>query len=534
MYVGSYLELYTTLFGWVFYNLIYNVLVVTGLIFVPIAILIFKSWKAASVNSKGTPAAELSVKNVAWDIAIMFVVIFLFVVPTITVFPTQIQFTPTSVEDGSFQNTVNAANSNTTFDSSLGEVSTASPSIPLWWLFLHRIMSGINYMVIDSLPSHMDLDVAKQQVAAANISDPNLAHQIPAFVSSCFVPAQGKLANWLRAKKEPANVRSAMDDPNFKPEDMNWIGSSILVETPGLYAPCVDRDACQEDLVANYPIEGLPQGKDTPCSTWWASLRQDLLAHQPPGIYESLKRNFSGMAGLSGDQVDDLRLRNMLNNYLRSSNQLADSSVGYYGDVGFAAQLGWVLKSAVGIAGATYESAKTSSKMHIIKLALPMVQALLLMMIYAFLPFYMMIAAYELDSMFTLTVVIAAIQFMTAIWGMAGWFEYNLFEALYPPKSIINSGTMGFLSSTLDAAVDPDHYIKGRVLSITTASLWLLMPAVFLYGLVWAGMKAGASVKNATDNTSQPSHDAGSQGGNLTGGALTGGSKAAGGATGKK
>ena len=45
MNVDSYLELFTTLFGWAFYGVLWDVLVGTGIVYLPILGILIDNWR---------------------------------------------------------------------------------------------------------------------------------------------------------------------------------------------------------------------------------------------------------------------------------------------------------------------------------------------------------------------------------------------------------------------------------------------------------------------------------------------------------
>lgn len=47
MQLDSYLEIFTTMYGWAFANIIGEVITGTGLVIIPFAIIIFQSWREA-------------------------------------------------------------------------------------------------------------------------------------------------------------------------------------------------------------------------------------------------------------------------------------------------------------------------------------------------------------------------------------------------------------------------------------------------------------------------------------------------------
>ncbi len=55
MSVDSYLELFTTLFGWSFYNVIWDVLVGTGIVYLPFLGILIDNWREPAQGGNSAP-----------------------------------------------------------------------------------------------------------------------------------------------------------------------------------------------------------------------------------------------------------------------------------------------------------------------------------------------------------------------------------------------------------------------------------------------------------------------------------------------
>ena len=125
-------------------------------------------------------------------------------------------------------------------------------------------------------------------------------------------------------------------------------------------------------------------------------------------------------------------------------NALRDTDLGLA--VGGGAAAGTAAAVALGVAelpvvalGATYAVIDIANSLKdfyltlfILKSAAPMAQAVILMMMYGLMIFYLVMSEYEIDSILLMTFLILAIRFFTPLWDIADYLDAQLFAAMYP------------------------------------------------------------------------------------------------------
>ncbi len=130
-----------------------------------------------------------------------------------------------------------------------------------------------------------------------------------------------------------------------------------------------------------------------------------------------------------------------------------------------------------------YEQAATISNeiigfytdMYIAKKAAPMVQAVLLMMIYMLLLFYMVMSNYDVDATIKMIFIILGIQFFTTLWNFADYLNSQLFVSMFPNSTLLGSiATMGI-----------DRFVLNAVLTL----LYVVAPFILLWIMGMAGSK---------------------------------------------
>jgi hypothetical protein len=63
MSVDSYLELFTTLFGWAFYGVLWDVLVSTGLVYLPFLGIVIDNWREPAEGGEFGTVTALSLRR---------------------------------------------------------------------------------------------------------------------------------------------------------------------------------------------------------------------------------------------------------------------------------------------------------------------------------------------------------------------------------------------------------------------------------------------------------------------------------------
>ena len=97
MAVDSTLELYTTLFGWLFYNSIWDVLVATGIVFLPFLGILLDTIIRSYAGEDAEEAGNTTLRIVEVEFFVAFFVILIAAVPATSVNAVDLSFTPRAV-----------------------------------------------------------------------------------------------------------------------------------------------------------------------------------------------------------------------------------------------------------------------------------------------------------------------------------------------------------------------------------------------------------------------------------------------------
>ncbi|HCZ48751.1 MAG TPA: conjugal transfer protein TraG, partial [Gammaproteobacteria bacterium] len=169
MSVDSYLELFTTLFGWAFYGVLWDVLVGTGIVYLPFLGILIDNWRDPAEGGQFGTVTGLSLRRMEIELFLALLVVVLAGQPaTLTPLnagtlsyepqPTLADPTPATATVAAPQSTYGAAGFNG---------SPATVNIPVWWYAVLAMSSGFNHAVVEGLPAASDMRTYEQQARLA-------------------------------------------------------------------------------------------------------------------------------------------------------------------------------------------------------------------------------------------------------------------------------------------------------------------------------------------------------------------------------
>ncbi len=510
MSVDSYLELFTTLFGWAFYGVLWDVLVATGIVYLPFLGILIDNWREPAEGGQFGTVTGLSLRRMEIELFIALLVVVLAGQPA-ALTPLNagtLSYTPPPTLDNPVPATATVAAPQSTFSATGFAGSPATVNIPVWWYAVLAMTSGFNHAVVEGLPAASDLRTYEQQARLATIADPRLSQEASDFFSECYVPARSKYQAERLATPAVTGILGTYGE-----DDPDWMGSHVYRDTAGFYdtlrptrqIPGWAYNAARD---TEYDPASPPTWGKPTCKQWWEDgaigLRQKLIDEA-----DATSAGFSGLVvavapALAGEQQRDAVARTVLNNSppVWSSNDLVANNTGSTGWLGTAEN---VVKGGLAAGGVITASALFSVTMTAVLQALPMVQALLLLGIYALLPMVVVLSRYSLSMMVIGAMAIFTVKFWSVLWYLAMWVDQNLIQSMYPDANVF-----------LQLFANPgEHDVKRMLLNMITTSLYLGLPLLWSGMMAWAGVKVGRSIDEVATPLRAPARDAGSQGGNL-------------------
>jgi hypothetical protein len=491
LYTTDYLEYYLTLVAWIVNNGVWNVLVASGAIALPFLAIVVQEWlraraEGADEGNKGV-LSSMRIENRVWAA----IVVTLFAgIPFIPVDFSTIQFDRTR----SVQCQVDMpAPNETRWEPAFTTLNNQTAHVPIWWFFIHAISKAITGAAVAAIPCGTDLRQIRMDIDSTRISDPVLAQEVADFTRDCYGPSRGRL--FMNRPELPAAQMN----------DVTWIGSTYFLDTAGFYDTHRSRSprpAWPYDATRDTGLAQVPSGGGYPtCRQWWSDggtgLRARLLAQVDPGLLLRIER-WAGF--LSQHEVDDSVIRAIASPRQQSMNQ-GQVYTDYGGQIDMTLpNIATRVASDVGITVGTLAFVPS---MDAVRQALPMVLSLLKMALVVCIPLVLLIGTFDLKTAVTLTCVEFALFFVDFWFQLARWIDSTIMDALYgwnSPHSNFNA-LMG-LNNTFG-----DMVVNWFVLPM----MFLVLPALWITALAWAGVHAGSVLRGLSEGTA-PARSAGATG----------------------
>ena len=494
-------------------NGIASVLVSSGLVLLPLAMVLWRNWSEPLRSQSARDAAAVSLRRMEQDALIGAVVLVAAFLPAIPVSRGDLKFdapyteTPTSPQ------------------ASLPPYAEAPEAIEtirvplLWWLVYH-VSGAVTHRVvslIEVLDDPAVLRASLLRIAELSISDEGLIAELALFRRDCYEPALAKY------QRDPNRLQAANDF-----EAVDWVGSHIFVRTEGYYRACPDIKHCGASYHASAPVPGWPSrfapdiapGQPR-CDSWWAEdglgLRARLLADlhaQAPWFKRHTQRVIDSMDDerlkRHPDVVshfEDRVLRRMLNQVPRIMVERADREAGI-----FFNSLSWLsadgLQQLAGTLGALVLSLILHIIMELVVVGLPMLQALLLMLLYVALPLVVPYAVVQPGIILRAVLVMFSLRFLSALWAIAEFLDEKLLKTMYPDSSIFEFGGSGTVADV--------------VLGLITLVAYLTLPVAWFMLVAALGSKATRSLAGSWGQAASRLEQSGSESARLLAAPLRG------------
>lgn len=559
VYVGSLIEIYTTMFGWSLYNAFYDLLALTGALYFPFLMALYHNWKGPYESQEGKAASITSQRRMQVAVVSLILVFSMAVLPVKELQMDSISYHKACSDGGSTVVTKHANGSEATAYSDNVGKDISSTRIPLYWWLLLSFSSGVNNAATSTLKCFGEIKELDQQLRNLTIKDQALREEYARFANECFLPAKSRYIAGLRGtygedfKDYIDRQYDAIIGSEGDPADPFYIGSELYLQSPGFYnwshyspADCNNTlSGCSfraKRSVPNWPYyaprdvnhskaditsgaAGMPY-----CDQWWNTTVNGKDG-KPLGLktklLSSVERASTDVFSWDGDLGIIRNTRRILENtYAKkfTDEQLERLVISRYvdgepppmldeewrnaspadagkraGAVGSGLLLGAVasgavaesipiiaaagLFAAIDVAGSLKDFYLT---MFLLKSAAPFAQAVILMMIYGLMIFYLVVSEYDIESILLMTFLILAVRFFTPLWDIADYLDAQLYVAMYPnvTDQIATTGTQGINRLILD-----------MVLSVT----YIAVPGIFFLVMSMAGLKLGKGVGGMTD-----------------------------------
>ncbi len=414
--VQSVPELYTLLMGWDLYDKLWLLLTQTGLAYLPFIGLILRNVKESYIAYRDT--GQVALRTMEINLIATLLLILFAASPCVPVDAHAVSYSPLCSSDQ--DQTYHPGDTGTTYDNAFS-ILTESVTIPLWWYAVISISEGVTHAANTFVSCPPNLRKMVTQVNMTKLSDPELKQELQDFETMCYIPARVQF-NQDKQINRTTNLHRIEDNvKEYGVEDTEWLGSHSFSD---VYYP---------NLTASHPIPGFPYHAEgdlnadinqntlpaygTPsCQDWWNEDTYGLKNR----VYHALPHSFSEEFKNYQDGIthDDIVKKIISNN--KDGFENANTTIGDYG-------YSYVV-SALGIWAHQLEE---YPKLYAASQAAPILQALVLLMIYVFLPFGLVFSSYRASTVITGGMLIFSVIFWGFIWHLVSWIDSALMQALY-------------------------------------------------------------------------------------------------------
>jgi hypothetical protein len=500
MPVNSYLELVLSTFGWLLYDLLWSILVDTGLAYIPILSVIIKNITDPITSQEARGAATTSLRRLEIDVIRITIVLFLAVAPFFTI--------------GNASQTLTSAcgaapaaetRFTRTFGSQIIDENKVA-KIPPWFYLVMSVSGGINNAFISELPCTINIREMQIEASTAQINDIQLKGELNKFINDCYSTAK---ADYFYGNNTVTNE-----------EDIAWIGSQYFLDNQY-------KKIWSNGPVKNWPVDMSREGDrshfSTPtpldngypyCNEWWddseRGLRNRLLQHYPPS-------GLSKLATIFGDprKTEDAAIRKLLQNNKHQTQELDLTNAPSFGEEeGISLNpLDTAADVAVGAlqwGGGVVAAATVEFVTNMIVMSLPYVQALALFGVFFLLPLALVFGGYDWSVIKTASIYIFAINFWSSIWAVVAILDSELTTSMSVRDGV---HPIDFISLNIGFAA--------IISSMAIAALYVALPSFLMLMLSWAGergMSAGSEMSQSGTNAAK---GAGSTGAGIAKGAAS-------------
>jgi TraG-like protein, N-terminal region len=505
MAVSTYLELYLTLFGWLMYDRFWDIIMETGLGYFPFIAVFVKNIAAPIKSQEAKDAASTSLRRIEIDLFAMFTVVVIAVQPLLTIKYTGLSYTLACKNGQTSGQKFTAGNTGTTYDTSFTQAALGGvdPKIPLWWYALLSVTGGFNDAAVMAIPCTTDIRLLTTKLENSRVKDPQLRRQVQLFYNDCYLEAMQIFLD-----------KNLTYPNNLPKDDIYWLGSQYFLS--GLYKT---RQASTE--IPGFPYDKnrdlrydprvyIPKYGRPTCAQWWTGQGnenglglKDALADQIDDVtLDDYLNAASNVSGKPQDEIKNIAIRSLISREKTQFNGLRDLNM--YNDVSLAN----MASSVAATAGAILESASFYPAMYMMKAAAPIIQAVVLMLIYMLMPFYFWFSSYDIGKVIFMSIIVFSVKFWTVLWAVANWLDNNLIAALSP----------NWWQMTLQ-----NNLVVELVINFVTAGMFVVVPLFWSGLLGWAGFRVGSELSKFANETRSTPGSAGSKGGDFGKDKISGG-----------
>jgi hypothetical protein len=448
MVVFSPLSLYTTYLGWQQYEVLFNALWQTGLLYLGFLMVGYRFLKNVLAPSGSTHhAAEHALNNFLYELAITFLICGIFVYPCVPLEEKALSFKPMcGIKKGTDAKTSTIKDTGTSYDEAFADVLTSSVKMPIGFAILQNYMSGLTYGLMKVTGCTDSLQAIEGDLISTYLPT-EVREQALNFHRQCFLEARNSYYNEPHDKTKIDEILKNYGGE----EDLKWMGSKVFQTmyynkiharqpVPGFSfkeAPNSNLEKAAErgDIDTKHlPEEGYPT-----CNQWWSKLKVDLVqVANNASAYDSHLSYFAvldrvrtfknshpkawGSQISSEDYIAKMLLNDSRDMQANSVKNLMNNTNGAFG--------GAISHSLVNMGQWTKSWTSTPLKREAIMQTLPVMQAFLYFFLIIITPIVLALSGYDPKALGSLCGLFIMTIFLQYLWHLVGFVERSVLDPL--------------------------------------------------------------------------------------------------------
>lgn len=502
MGVTGYLALYTTLLGWEQYNNLWNIMVTTGLVYLPFFGIVVGSCLGPFTSMGAKDAAVIATRRMGIGIVSALFIIALAGTPTVFLSPTVLHYEPLCQPQAPSST---PGNSGTTYDNAFA--IPTGVKVPILWYIVLALSNGVTHAANVGLScAPLDYRQLHETLNLTKITDPNLKQETVDFYNQCFVPAKSRYLGDALTPTQQSMLKTYLT--KYGKDDVSSLGSQVFLNVPGFYESfhaqqpisgftfSMTRDAIPGQ-VTNHSVWGEPA-----CTDWWSDpqngLQTRVLAVLPSNVMHAIQQE--------GDNTHQIMAQAAAIKTLIkvSFDQSFEDQARGYESLENNMKGDFISRWIGGPIGVEMEGLSFFPKLHLLINALSVIQASLLFALYVFLAIALPFSSFRAGFCITAAMMLFSLTFCSFIWHLVAWFDNQLIYALFPKQMNMDTLTAVLLG-------DPANAPNIKFVNMIIGSLYIVLPLVWMTVMSWASVRMGIGMIGMMGSMSAAADSAGHQ-----------------------
>ncbi|VEB35433.1 membrane protein [Legionella sainthelensi] len=444
MIVFNPLSLYTTYLGWQQYEVLFNALWQTGLLYLGFLAIGYRFLKNVLNPAGAFFAVDHALNHFLYELAITFLICSLFVYPCVPLETRALQFKPLCGLKS--PTTAVIGDSGTTYDEAFADLLTNQVKIPIGFAIIQNFMSSFTYSLMKVTGCTDSLQSIQGDLVSTYLPQ-DIRKQALEFHRQCFIEAKTQ----FNSEKHEASELEPMLKRYGGEDDLNWMGSKILQKmyysklharkpVPGFTFnqapnPNLEKAANRGDI----PPEQLPEEGYPTCQQWWTKIRGDLVEVSNKASFYNRHLNYYAMlervrqykakhpkawkADISAEEfIAKMLLSESKDMQMNSVKNLMDNNNGKFGSA--------ITHSLVN-SGQWFKSWTTTPlKRESIMQTLPVMQAFFMFFLIILTPLVLTLSCYSPRALGALSALFVMAIFLQYLWHLVGFIERSVLDPL--------------------------------------------------------------------------------------------------------